>query len=292
MFIAYSVNIFRGVGVALITPFKNGNVDHLSFNRLCDELISRGVDALIVLGSTQETHSLSPAEKVKLLKDAVGISKGNVPVISGVLASNTKTASIQASIYENVGVDALLVIPPYCSKCTDDGLLEHFRSIKKLSGLPIIAYNVPSRIGYSIKPSLLSILFDEKTIQAVKHASNSVEQAIEYKRSGISLYVGNDDLTVPLRSIGAVGTISVLALAVPDIVHSLLNLPITDAGRLQVEINGFINALFSEVNPVGIKYLLSILGKCQNELRSPLSPASTHTQEIIRSEAIKIGLQI
>lgn len=286
------MNIFRGVGVALITPFKNGKVDYLSFHSLCDELISRGVNALIVLGSTQEPHSLSPSEKAKLVKDAVSISKGNVPVIAGILTPNTKSASLQASIYENVGVDGLLVIPPYCSKCTDDGLLEHFRSIKKESGLPIIAYNVPSRIGYSIKTSLLSTLFDEKTIQAVKHASTSVEQAIEYKKSKIPLYVGNDDLTVPLRSIGADGTISVLALAIPEIVHSLLDLPITDAGRLQVEINSFVNALFSEVNPVGIKFLLSLLGKCQNELRLPLSTASLHTQEIIKNEATKIGLRI
>lgn len=286
------MSIFNGVGVALITPFKNGAVDYLSFNNLCDESIHRGANALVVLGSTAEPHSLSPSEKARLLKEAIRVSNGKVPTIAGVTATNTKSAIMQASIYTNLNADGLLVIPPYCSKCTDLGLLKHFRLIKKESGLPIIAYNVPSRTGYSIKPSLLSTLFDEKTIQGVKHASNSVEQAIEYRKTGIDLYAGEDGLTVPLRSVGAVGTISVLALASPELINSLFTLPIEDAGQLQVEINNLINALFSEVNPVGIKYLLSLLGKCQNELRLPLTIARENVREAIKQTAVKIGFRI
>lgn len=284
--------IFNGVGVALITPFKNGAVDYPSFNNLCDELIHRGVDALVVLGSTAEPHSLTSSEKVRLVKEAIRVSNGKVPIIVGVTATNTKTAIMQASIYSTLNADGLLVIPPYCSKCTDEGLLQNFRLIKKESELPIIAYNVPSRTGYSIKPSLLSTLFDQKIIQGVKHASQSLEQAIEYRKAGIDLYAGEDSLTVPLRSIGAVGTISVLALAYPELVNSLFTLPIEDAGRLQVEINNLINALFSEINPVGIKYLLSLLEKCQNELRLPLTVASEHISKMIKKEAIKIGFRV
>ncbi len=286
------MNIFKGVGVALITPFKNSAVDYPFFNNLCDELIHRGVNALIVLGSTAEPHSLTPSEKARLVKEAIHVAKERVPIIVGVTATNTKSAIMQASIYSTLNADGLLVIPPYCSKCTDEGLLDHFRLIKKESGLPIIAYNVPARTGYSIKSSLLSVLFDEKVIHGVKHASKSIEQAIEYKKAGIDLYCGEDGLTVPLRSIGAVGTISVLALASPELIYSLFTLPIKEAGQLQVEINDLINALFSDVNPVGIKYLLSLLGKCQNELRLPLSVASEKVRDAIKQTAVKIGFRI
>ncbi len=286
-----TVNIFTGAGVALITPFKNGNVDFESFDKLCDELLLRGVKAFIVLGTTGEPQSLTPREKAKILSHAIALAKGRIPVIAGVSKNNTSAGITEADVYSSMGADGLLVITPYCSKSTEDGLLEHFRMIKAVSGLPIIAYNVPNRTGYNLSSKLVSILAKEGTIQGIKQANKDIQQSIDilYECAGkCSIYSGEDGLSVPLRSIGAVGSISVLALVMPEVADALFDLPLSRAGKLQVEINELVKLLFCEVNPVPVKYLLSELKKCENILRLPLSPLSKDNQSKLKKQATKL----
>lgn len=289
------MNIYRGAGVALITPFKNGNIDFYSFDKLCIELIERGAKALIVLGTTGEPQSLSPREKAKLVSRAISNAKGRVPVIAGVSKNNTSAGITEADVYASIGADGLLVITPYCSKSTEDGLLEHFRMIKAVSGLPIIAYNVPNRTGYELTPELAGILTREGTICGIKQATSSLKHTVDilYETEGkCAVYSGEDSLNVPMRSVGAVGTISVLALAMPEVANALFELPIAKAGKLQVEIKKFVDLLFCEVNPVPIKYLLSVMGACENSFRLPLTPLKEVNANKLKAEAERLGLLI
>lgn len=289
--IYFVVNIFTGAGVALITPFKNGNIDFESFDNLCYELLERGVKAFVVLGTTGEPQSLTPREKAKLVSRAVCIAKGRIPVVAGVSKNSTAAGIIEADVYSSIGADGLLVITPYCSKSTPDGLKEHYRRIKAASGLPIIAYNVPTRTGYDLDDEIAAELTEEGAIQGIKQASASVNKAVDFIRRSdykCSVYSGEDSLTVPFRSIGAVGSISVLALVMPEVAEALFDLPIEKAGKLQVEIGDFVKTLFCEINPVPVKYLLSYLGKCENSFRLPLSPLSEEKRKKIEEEANKL----
>ena len=285
------MNIFSGTGVALITPFKNQEVDFESFDNYCRELLSRKVNAFVVLGSTGEPHSLNGREKAKLLAHAVQIAKNQIPVIAGVMKNSTLQAVAEADIFASLGADALLTITPYCSKSTPDGLKEHFRRVRQKSGLPVIAYDVPSRTGFELSAETTSDLFEEGSIQAVKFASGSVEKAIEIiGRTSFEcpVYSGEDSLIVPLRSIGAKGSISVLAGVYPEIAESLFDLPFSKAGKLQAEIFKLVKLLFCEVNPVPLKYLLSTMGICENSFRLPLTPLSEEKSEKLLSEAKRL----
>lgn len=250
---------------------------------------------MIVLGTTGEPQSLSPREKAKLVSRAISNAKGRVPVIAGVSKNNTAAGITEADVYASIGADALLVITPFCSKSTENGILEHYRMIKSVSGLPIIAYNVPHRTGYNLTPELAGILSREGTICGIKQASSSLKETIDLISEAdghCSVYSGEDGLIVPMRSVGAVGAISVLALVMPEVVNALFELPIAKAGKLQVEIKKFVDLLFQEVNPVPIKYLLSLMGLCENTLRLPLSPIKEENARKIKAEAEKLGLLI
>ena len=250
---------------------------------------------MIVLGTTGEPAALSPRERAKILSRAISNAKGRVPVIAGVSKNNTVAAITEADVFASIGADALLVITPYCSKATENGLLEHFRMIKSVCGLPIIAYNVPHRTGYELTPELAGILSREGTICGIKQASSSIKHTIDIlseTENKCAIFSGEDNLIVPMRSVGAVGAISVLALVMPEVVNALFELPIAKAGKLQVEVKKFVDLLFEEVNPVPIKYLLSLMGVCENTLRLPLSPIKEENARKLKAEAEKLGLLI
>ncbi|MBQ7653318.1 MAG: 4-hydroxy-tetrahydrodipicolinate synthase [Clostridia bacterium] len=285
------MDIFTGVGVAMITPFKNGEVDSDAFASLASELIDRDVDALIVGGSTGEPHSLTDEEKAMLVRLAVKVAKGRVPVIAGVNQACTVEAVRESRVFLEAGADALLVLTPYCAKCTSEGCYLHYKAVKE-TGLPVIAYNVPSRTGYDLPASVLKRLADENIITGVKQASPVIRSAMEYVNAlnGKALYSGEDDLTFTFRSLGGVGVISVAALVIPEAIKALFLLDEKNAAKLQLELNGFINALFSEINPVPVKFMLSRLRKCENSLRLPLTPLSKENEERLLFHAEKIGL--
>lgn len=285
------MNIFSGAGVALITPFKKQEVDFESFDNYCRELLSRKVKAFVVAGSTGEPHSLNGREKAKLLSCAKSIAKNQIPVIAGIMKSNTSQAVFEAETFASLGADALLTITPYCSKSTPDGLKEHFRLIRQKSGMPIILYDVPARTAVDLSAETICELFENGSIQAVKFASRSIEKAIDIidKTNGeCPVFSGEDALTVPLRSIGAKGSISVLAGVYPEIAESLFDLPFSKAGRLQREIAELVKLLFCEVNPVPVKYLLSTMGFCENSFRLPLTPLSKEKAEKLLQEANRL----
>ena len=286
------MKVFDGVGVAMITPFKNGEVDMASFSALADEMIARDADALVIGGSTGEPHSLSLSEKVDLIKTAVKIAKGRVPVIGGINQTSTRDAVIEGKALFEGGADAFLAITPYCSKCTDEGCFIHYSKIKEI-GLPIIAYNVPSRTGYDMPSEVVGRLAQNDVICGIKQASATMRTTMEYvsalKGNG-HLYSGEDDLTFSMRALGGVGVISVAALAIPEAIKALFVLEYEKAAELQLQLNGFINSLFSEVNPVPVKYFLSVLRKCENELRCPLTPLKEENRERLLLQAKRIGL--
>ena len=284
--------IFKGAGVAIVTPmFEDGSVNYDKLKEILEEQIASETDAIIICGTTGESATMSEKEHSEVIKFAVDTVAKRIPVIAGVSKNNTSAGITEADVYSSMGADGLLVITPYCSKSTEDGLLEHFRMIKAVSGLPIIAYNVPNRTGYNLSSKLVSILAKEGTIQGIKQANKDIQQSIDilYECAGkCSIYSGEDGLSVPLRSIGAVGSISVLALVMPEVADALFDLPLSRAGKLQVEINELVKLLFCEVNPVPVKYLLSELKKCENILRLPLSPLSKDNQSKLKKQATKL----
>jgi len=286
------MKIFDGLGVALITPFRNGKVDFKNFENIVGELIDRDVDALIVCGSTGEPHSLTQKEKHELVACAVKTAKGKVPVIAGINQTLTEYAVQEGKTLFEAGADAFLAITPYCAKCTKSGLVMHYRQISKI-GLPVIAYNVPSRTGYDMSADSLKELIDQNLICGIKQASATMRSTMEYLKvldgKGF-LYSGEDDLCVSMRALGAVGVISVAGLVIPEAMKAIFNLPIENAGKLQLELNGFINSLFCDVNPVPVKFALSYLGKCENSFRLPLTPLDEDGKQRIIEQGKRIGV--
>ena len=287
------MTIFQGLGVAMITPYNaDRSLDISSFESLADEMIERGADALIIGGSTGEPHALTAEEKILLIKRALYVAKGRVPVIAGVNRTVTTEAKAEALLAAEAGADALLVLTPYLSKCTEEGCYLHFKETRK-AGVPVIAYNVPARTGYEMPASVLKRLVDDNLVSGIKQACADMHSTMEYL-SAIgekgSLYSGEDDLCVSMRALGASGVISVAALLMPEAMKGLFDLPFEVAGKLQLEMNGLINALFAEVNPVPVKCLLAALGKCKNVFRLPLTQAKPETEERLFLQAKRAGL--
>ncbi|MGL5989832.1 4-hydroxy-tetrahydrodipicolinate synthase [Cetobacterium sp.] len=288
--------MFKGSGVALITPFNEDmSVNYLELSKLVEYHCTNNTDALIVLGTTGEASTLTDDEKTKIVKTVLDINKKRLPIIVGSGSNNTIKAIEMSKKYESMGVDGLLLVTPYYNKGNEDGIYKHFISIAEFVKLPIMLYNVPGRTGVHLSLGLLKRLAKQKNIVAIKEASGDITYASEIARliPELDIYSGNDDIIVPLLSIGAVGTVSVLANIEPKIVHNIvfnyLNGDTKEAMRLQLKYNGLVKGLFVEVNPIPVKKAMNLLGKNVGACRLPLGEMDEKNIEFLQKELKEIG---
>ena len=280
--------VFSGVATALITPFDNGKIDYPSLKRLIEFQIEGGVDALLINGTTGESSTLSECEKRELISFAVKEINGRVPLIAGTGSNDTKKALHLSEFAYDVGADALLVVTPYYNKASNEGLIEHYHTIADKVDLPLILYNAPSRTGVNIPIDVYDTLANHKNIVGVKEASPSssdLARLIERCNDRLSVYTGNDDLTLPCLSLGGCGVISVLSNALPKEAKKIFQLftegKTKEAANSELKLLPLVNALFCEVNPIPIKALLSHLGFCREEYRLPLCPMNEKNKQTL-----------
>ncbi|MDR3021102.1 MAG: 4-hydroxy-tetrahydrodipicolinate synthase, partial [Clostridiales bacterium] len=252
-----------------------------AFKRQIASQLDAKIDALLVLGTTGESSTLDPHELLQIIEFANGQIKKRVPLIVGTGSNDTKKAIKLAKMAQQNGADSILVVTPYYNKCTQQGLLEHFKAIAQSVTLPVIIYNVPSRTGLNIAPETVWKLAKIKNVVALKEASGNINQIVNILhklKKNFSLYSGDDGIVVPLYSMGSNGVISVLSNALPQQMVSLTTLckkkDYTNASKLQLKLLPLIHAIFSEINPIGIKALLKILDKDSGILRLPLTSMS------------------
>lgn len=287
--------IFKGVGTALVTPMKNGEIDFNAFDILLQKQIDASVDAVIILGTTGEPCTITNAEREQIIKFAVNKCKGKIKVVVGCGANDTKKAIEYYIQAERLKVDGALIVSPYYNKCTQKGILEHYKAISKSGGLPIIAYNVPSRTGVNILPETMLKLAEIENVVGVKEASGNITQILECFRilnNKLAIYSGEDALNSIFMSLGAYGVISVASNVVPKLVKWVCDLidmgDIFTSNQIQLKMLPFINSLFVEVNPIPVKYALHCLGLCENELRLPLTQISVTNEQVVKEELYKL----
>ena len=270
--------IFTGAATAIITPLKNGKIDYEGFEKLINWQIEEGIDAIVVCGTTGEASTLTDDEHRDAIKFAVDTVAGRVPVIAGTGSNDTAYAIELTNHACEAGADAVLVVTPYYNKATQRGLIEMFTAIADASTKPVILYNVPSRTGCNILPATAAKLAEHENIVAIKEASGNLSQVAELAHlvgDKLDIYSGNDDQIVPILSLGGKGVISVLSNPMPratsKMCHDFLEGNIKEARQAQLYLIPFISSLFCEVNPIPVKAAMSLMGYCDNELRSPLT---------------------
>lgn len=286
------MSIFTGSGVALITPFKNdGSIDYDSLGRLIDLQIENKTDALIICGTTGEGSTVTFDEKGEIFDFAVKKANGRLPVIAGTGSNSTSYALKQIHQAEKAGVDAHLVVTPYYNKTSQEGLVRHYYTLADEATKPIIVYNVPSRTGVDIKFETYEKLAKHENIVGVKEASGDLTKCmriISNLGNKFDLYIGNDDQTASAVAMGAKGVISVLANIFPLETHLMaqkgIDGDIAYSNEVQAKLLPLISALFSDVNPIAVKYAAEYLGLCSGNLRLPLVEAGSAVKEKVRKE--------
>ena len=289
--------VFEGSGVAIITPFKDGAVDFDAYGALVDWQIDEKTDAIVVAGTTGEASTLTDEEQIDLISYTVKRVAGRVPVIAGVGSNFTDHGLSLTKGAEKAGADALLHVTPYYNKASKKGLIEHFKAMATATSLPILLYSVQGRTGMNISPEVCEELAQVPNIVGIKEASGNIAQVVEIARrapEGFDLYSGNDDMIVPLLSVGGKGVISVLANVAPrdthDMVRKYLDGDVKGAAALQLQTKALIDALFCEVNPIPVKAALYMMGKCAYEYRLPLCQMEDGNYEKLRKEMQAYGL--
>lgn len=291
--------LFKGSGVAIVTPFTEDGVDFKSLGELLDWHVEQGTDAVIICGTTGEAPTMSDEEKKAAYKFTVEKVAGRIPVIAGT-GSNDTRHSIELSKYaESVGCDGVLCVTPYYNKTTQKGLIVHYTAIADSIGIPVIIYNVPGRTGLNITPDTLRVLAQHENIAGIKEASGNISQVVEIGRfcgDNFSMYSGNDDQVVPLLSVGGIGVISVVANIAPKIMHDMVSCylegDVKKACELQLKVKPLNDALFCEVNPIPIKTAMNLLGLNAGKLRLPLTDMTEKNVEYMKKELVNFGFNI
>ena len=271
--------VFTGAATAIVTPFRNGEIDYEAFARLINWQIEQGIDAIVVCGTTGEASTLTDEEHREAIRFAVETAKGRVPIIAGTGSNDTAYAIELTKHACEVGADAILLVTPYYNKATQKGLIASFTAVADASTKPIILYNVPSRTGCNILPATAAALAEHPNIVAIKEASGNISQIAELAslvRGKMDIYSGNDDQIVPVLSLGGKGVISVLSNLMPretsEICHKFLSGDVAGSTAMQLDLLPLVNALFCEVNPIPVKAAMAAMGYGENSLRLPLTP--------------------
>ena len=278
----------KGIGVAMVTPFKeNGEIDFGAIPGIVENIITGRADYLVVLGTTAEVTSLTDSEKKALIQEVVSASQNKIPLVIGIGGNNTAKVIAEIQSTDLSPFQAILSVSPYYNKPTQEGIFQHFKHVAEASPLPIIVYNVPSRTGSNVEPSTFIRLAEEvENIIAIKDASGSMDQAQQMLKDcapHIQVISGDDALTLPMLLAGAVGTISVLGNALPvplkEMMHYVESGDLKKAYGLHYQLLDLINLIFEEGNPVGIKALLQSMGLCSKVVRLPLIEATSELHE-------------
>ena len=278
--------IFTGAAVAIVTPFKNNQVDYESLAALIERQIENSTDAIVICGTTGESSTLTDEEHKECIRFCVEKTAGRVPVIAGTGSNDTDYAISLSKYACEVGADALLLVTPSYNTATPKGLIKHFTAIADATNKPIILYNVPSRTGVNISLPVYKELAKHDRIVAAKEASGNISAVAalaEACGNSLDIYSGNDDQIVPILSLGGKGVISVLSNVVPKDTHDIVALwnegKTKESLALQLKYLDLINALFCEVNPVPVKTAMGLMGLCADEMRLPLCEMEENNKE-------------
>jgi len=290
--------LFRGSGVAIVTPFTAENeVNYQKFAELIEWHIQEGTDAIIACGTTGEAPTLTDDEHKRVIECAVATAKKRIPIIAGTGSNDTAYAVQLSQHAEKAGADGLLCITPYYNRPTQKGLIANFRAIADAENLPIIMYNVPSRTGCNLLPETIAKLAEHKNIRGAKEASGNIAQVAEVARlvpDDFFLYSGNDDMIVPLMSLDGDGVISTVANIVPKDTHNMvqyfLDGNVKAACELQLHMKPLIDAVFCETNPIPIKTAMNLMGMNVGALRLPMCDMEEKNLETLKRRMREYGL--
>lgn len=267
--------IFRGVATALITPFRDGEIDYPTLEKLIERQIDAGIDALVIGGTTAEAATLSDEERYELFRRSREYIDGRCKLILGTGTNDTRIAVKHTEYASNLGCDGVLVVTPYYNRGTKDGVVKHYETIAKASGVPVLLYNVPSRTGVNLSIETLEELSENERIVGIKEASDSLDRLLAISSiKGLSLYSGNDSQIYPTLSLGGLGVISVVSNLYPretaDICKYFFANNRNKSLETQRRLLPVINALFLETNPAPVKYAMSQKGLCLADMRLPM----------------------
>ncbi|MBE7051104.1 MAG: 4-hydroxy-tetrahydrodipicolinate synthase [Ruminococcaceae bacterium] len=289
--------IFTGSATALVTPMSDKGVNFDALKNIIEFQIKNSTDALVICGTTGEAPTLEDSEHLAAIECAVDAAKGRIPVIAGTGSNNTAHAVMMNKEAQKLGADGLLWVAPYYNKSTQRGLIEHYKTLAASTDLPAILYNVPSRTGSDIQPATVETLSKIENIVAIKEATGDLARTVDIiSRCGdnIDVYSGNDDVVVPMMSVGAKGVISVLSNVMPKETHDMCALcsdgDYKTAGEMQVKFFPLIKALFCEVNPIPVKTAMNLMGFDAGALRLPLFEMEEKNLETMKKEMKKLNL--
>lgn len=288
--------IFRGTATALITPFRDGEIDYPALYSIIDSQILAGIDALVIGGTTGEAATLDEDERYRLYSMAAEYINGRTKLIFGTGTNDTRCAIRHTRRAEEIGCDGVLVVTPYYNKGTDDGLVTHYTAIADASDKPLILYNVPARTGVNLTIPQLCRLAEHPMICAIKEATDSVERLVDISalRGSLGLYCGNDSQIYPTLALGGLGVISVISNLVPretaDICKLYFDGRLEESHIAAERLLPIIRLMFLETNPAPVKYAMSRAGLCSPELRLPLSIPKESTKRAIDGMLPDFGL--
>ena len=289
--------VFKGMATALVTPMTPHGVDYDTYGRFIDWQIENGINALVAVGTTGESATLSQQERKEVIRFAVKHVNGRVPVIAGTGTNNTEHVLDFTRSACDDGADAVLVVTPYYNKATQGGLLKHFSMIADASEKPVIMYNVPTRTGCNLQPKTVIALAEHPNIVGLKEASGNMAQVVEIIAGcgdKLDIYSGEDGITIPMMAMGGKGCISVLSNVAPklavEMCDKLFAGDMAGAAEIQCRTLPLINALFSEVNPIPAKAAVAAMGFGEEYLRMPLTPMEPQTRKVLLEEMRKLGV--
>ena len=289
--------LFTGSGVAIVTPFTKETVDLPTLGKLLDFQMKNGTDAIIVCGTTGEASTMSYRERMRTIEFCVDHVDGRLPVIAGTGSNSTENALALSRDAERAGADGLLLVTPYHNKASQAGLIRHFQVIADGVDVPLILYDVPSRTGVTIAPETYAELAKHPNINGVKEAGgnfSNIQKTRNLCPEDFSIWSGNDDETAAICMLGGKGVISVVANVLPAEMHRLTELCLRNdfaaAGKLQLDLKDFCDAMFCDVNPIPVKTALNLLGWDVGPLRLPLCDPTEAGLEKIRAALEKHGL--
>ena len=289
--------VFKGMATAMVTPMTTEGVDYKTLAQFIEFQIENGINALVAVGTTGESATLTPAERREVIRFTVEQVAGRVPVIAGTGTNDTSHVLEYTRSACECGADAVLVVTPYYNKATQNGLYAHFSAVADAATKPVIMYNVPTRTGCNLLPATVERLAEHPNIAGLKEASGNMAQVVEIiARCGdkLDIYSGEDGITLPLMAMGGLGCISVLSNVAPKLAVEMSDRyfagDVAGAAKLQCRLLPLINALFSEVNPIPAKAAVAAMGFGQEHLRMPLTPMEPANREVLFREMRNLGV--
>lgn len=288
--------LFTGAATALVTPFSEDGVDFLALGNIIDYQIDNGIDALVICGTTGEAATMPDKEHLSVIDYSIKRANGRVPIIAGTGSNDTAHCVELSQEAQNLGADGLLITTPYYNKATQKGLMMHYDKVLEKTNLPIILYNVPGRTGMSYAIPTLKELAKDERIVGIKEASGNIEYATEVAANcpELTMYSGNDDMVVPILSLGGKGVISVLSNVAPKETHEMCQKwfdgDIEGSRKMQFDYLELIHSLFCEVNPIPVKTAMNMMGFNAGMLRLPLCEMASANYERLERAMKACGL--